>query len=84
MESRDNHGYSRNSWDLSPGGRLMVVLRVTPTSTAGNESQGCLLRRATQGQTGLYLGSDQVFGVRWGCVDIFKLKDSVSPRDPNS
>lgn len=57
---------------------------INSTSTEGNESQGFLLRRATQGQTGLYLGSDQVFGVRWACVDIFKLKDSVSPKDPNS
>lgn len=71
---------------LSPDCRLEVALMVCPphTYTAGKESQGGLLWRATQGQIGLYLSSDQVLGVRWACVDIFKLKDSVSPKDPNS
>ena len=57
---------------------------VSPTYAAGYESQGYILWKATQGQTGWYLSSDQVLGVRWVGTDIFKLQDLVSPKDPNS
>lgn len=77
-----------NTWAISHQhvGSLVALMVPPPPDTymTGNKSQGCLLRRATQGRTDPCLSSDQVFGVRWACVDIFKLQDSVTLKEPNS